>query len=143
MSYTIIREDVWVGEIEDQPGGLADALESVSKTNVDLEFIIARRAHDKPGKTVLFLTPQEGHSAAQAVEQAGLSKWTTAASLRIDGPNQPGLATTIGRTVGNAGLNMRGVSGARVGEHAQIHLAFDNVNDALKAREALDKALNG
>jgi hypothetical protein len=142
MSYTITKEDVWVGEIADQPGGLADKLEPISKAGVDLEFMIARRAHDKPGKTVLFLAPLAG-SAADAAQQVGLSKWTTAASICVKGPDRQGLGASIARTMGNAGLNMRGISAARIGDRAEFHIAFDSGSDADKAVDALTKALNG
>ena len=142
MAYEITREDVWVGEIQDRPGGLADTLEPLLDAGVDLEFMIARRAHDKPGSTVLFLAPLQGEEAARAAGRVGLSKWTTAASLRIDGPNGPGLGAVIARTVGNAGVNMRGVSGATLGDRAQVHIAFDSGTDADRAGQALTKALN-
>ena len=143
MAYEISKEDGWVGEVEDRPGGLADRLEPLSDAGVDLEFMIARRAHEKPGTTVLFLAPVQGEEGTRAAGRAGLSKWATAASLRIEGPNRPGLGAVIARTVGNAGINMRGVAGARLGERAQVHIAFDNGADADLAREALSKALNG
>jgi len=142
MAYEIMREDVWVGEVEDRPGGLADKLEPLSDVGVDLEFMIARRAHEKPGTTVLFLAPVQGEEATLAAGRVGLYKWTTAASLRIEGPNRPGLAAMIARTVGNAGVNMRGLAGARLGDRAQVHIAFDSGTDADKASQALAKALN-
>jgi hypothetical protein len=143
MSYTIAMEDVWVGELEDRPGDLARVLKPVSTAKVDLEFMIARRAHDKPGKTVLFVATERGEEAAQAAQRCGLHRWSNAASIRVDGPNQPGLAVTIGQALGDAGINMRGISGAKLGEQAQIHIAFDSSEDAEKASSALAAALNG
>ena len=143
MAYQIAREDIWVGELPDKPGGLADKLEPLSDAGVDLDFMIARRAHEKPGSTMLFVAPEQGEDFAGAAEKAGLTKWTTAASLRIEGLNRPGLAAMIARTVGNAGINMRGISGAKLGDRAQIHIAFNSGADAVKASQALEKALNG
>ncbi|UCG32764.1 MAG: ACT domain-containing protein [Phycisphaerales bacterium] len=143
MPYQIMREEVWVGEIEDRPGGLADKLEPLLEAEASLDFMIARRAHDKPGITKLFVAPLLGEGAARAAEKLGLSKWTTAASVCVEGLNRPGLAAAIARTLGNAGINMRGVSGARLGDRAQVHIAFDNAADADKAINILNKALNG
>ena len=92
---------------------------------------------------MLFLTPRKNQDITQAAEGAGLSKWTTAASLRIVGPDRPGLGAKIARAIGNAGVNMRGISGARLGDQAQVHIAFDSGTDADRASEALAKALNG
>ena len=40
MAYEITKEDVWVGEIEDRAGAVAEKLEAVSRAGVDLEFVI-------------------------------------------------------------------------------------------------------
>jgi hypothetical protein len=143
MPYQIMREDVWVGEVEDRPGGLADKLEPLLEAEASLDFMIARRAHDKPGTAVLFLAPLQGEGAARAAEKVGLSKWTTAASVCVEGLNRPGLAATIARTLGNAGINMRGISGARLGDRAQVHIAFESADEADSAIDALNKTLNG
>ncbi|MEE9294480.1 MAG: ACT domain-containing protein [Phycisphaerae bacterium] len=143
MAYQISAEDVWVGTIEDSPGGLAEKLEKASKAGVNLEFMIARRAPEEPGKGVVFLAPIGGEDAGQAAEQAGFSKWTTGHSLRIHGPDQPGLGAKIARAVADAGASMRGASAATLGEQVVFHLAFDSEADGEKARGALARALNG
>ena len=142
MAYRITKEDVWAGAIEDQPGGLAEKLETVSYTGVNLEFIIARRAPDKPGTGVVFLAPMRGEDATRAAELAGLSKWTTAYSLHIEGQDQPKLAAKITRTIANAGINMRGMSAAKIGGRAVFHLAFDSSSDADKASMVLTNVLS-
>lgn len=53
MAYEITQEDVWVGAIEDRAGALAEKLQAVSRIGVDLEFLIARRAPEKPGAGVV------------------------------------------------------------------------------------------
>ena len=60
MAYTIKKVDVWSGEIEDRPGGLAEKLASLGDAGANLEFIISRRAPDKPGTGVVFLTAIKG-----------------------------------------------------------------------------------
>ena len=60
MPYSIRKVDVWAAEIDDRPGGLADKLEALAKAGASLEFIVSRRAPDKPGKGVVFLTPVRG-----------------------------------------------------------------------------------
>ena len=57
MTLTITKAQVWAGDIEDQPGGLAAVLEPLGKAGVDLDFLIARRRAEKPGHGVVFLTP--------------------------------------------------------------------------------------
>jgi hypothetical protein len=142
MAYEITKEDVWVGEIEDRAGAVAEKLEAVSRVGVDLEFLIARRAPEKPGTGVLFMAPLRGEDSVRAALQAGLSQWTSAATLRVEGPNRPGLGALITWTVANEGISVRGISGAKLGERSVFYLAFDSATDADKASEALINALN-
>jgi len=142
MAYEITKEDVWVGEIEDRAGALAEKLEAVSRVGVNLEFVIARRAPDKPGTGVVFMAPFRGEDSVRAALQAGLSQWTSASTLRVEGPDRSGLGALITWTVANEGINMRGVSGAKLGERSVFYLAFDDPADADKAGEALTNALN-
>ena len=142
MAYQITKENVWVGEIEDRAGALAEKLEAVSRVGVNLEFMIARRAPEKPGTGVVFMAPFRGEESARVALQAGLSQWTSAATLRIEGPDRPGLGALITWTVANDGINVRGFSGAKLGDKSVFYLALDSANDADKAAEALGTALN-
>ena len=142
MAYVITKEDVWAGEIEDRAGAVAEKLEAVSRIGVDLEFVIARRAPDKPGTGVVFLAPFRGEDSTRAALQAGLSQWTSASTLRIEGPDRSGLGALIAWTVANEGINLRGFSGAKQGDRSVFYLAFDETVDADKATEALNNALN-
>lgn len=142
MAYQITKEDVWVGEIEDRAGAVAEKLEAVSRIGVNLEFVISRRAPDKPGTGVVFMAPLTGEESVRAALQAGLSQWTSAATIRIEGPDCSGLGALIAWTVANEGINLRGISGAKLGERSVFYLAFDSNADADRAAEALTGALN-
>jgi predicted amino acid-binding ACT domain protein len=142
MAYEITKEDVWVAEIEDRAGAVAEKLEALSRVGVNLEFMIARRAPDKPGKGVVFMAPFRGEDSVRGALQAGLSQWTSASTLRVEGPDRPGLGALITWTVANEGISMRGVSGAKLGQRSAFYLAFDSATDADRASEALVNALN-
>ena len=101
-----------------------------------------RRAPDKPGTGVVFTAPFRGEQSIRAALQAGLSQWTPAATLRIEGPDCSGLGTLIAWTVANEGINLRGISGAKLGERSVFYLALDGNADADRAAEALTGALN-
>ncbi len=143
MSYRITREDVWVGEIPDRPGAVAEKMEALSRVGVNLEFVIARRAPEAPGSGVVFLAPLSGEDSVRAALQAGLSARTSATTLRVEGADRSGLGALLTRTVANEDINLRGVSGARLGEHCVFYLAFDKAEDASRAADALAEALNG
>ena len=142
MAYVITKEDVWAGEIEDRAGAVAEKLEAVSRIGVDLEFVIARRAPEKPGTGVVFMAPFRGEESVRAALQAGLSQWTSASTLRVEGPDRSGLGALIAWAVANEGINLRGLSGAKLGERSVFYLAFDTAADADRASEALANALN-
>ncbi|MGH7774989.1 MAG: amino acid-binding protein, partial [Candidatus Binatia bacterium] len=66
MPYAVRKVDVWVAEIDDRPGGLAEKLEALVKAGANFEFVISRRAPEKPGKGVVFLTPIRGTAQKRA-----------------------------------------------------------------------------
>src|SRR5919201_3067904 len=126
MAYTVEKVDVWAGEIEDRPGGLADKLASLGGAGANLEFLVSRRAPDKPGTGVVFVTPLKGAKQRTAAQQAGLSTTDSLHSVRVEGPDRAGLGTTMTRALADAGINLRGVSAAALGRRAVTYLAFDS-----------------
>ena len=141
MAYSIRKVDVWAAEIDDRPGGLADKLEALAKAGASLEFIIARRQPDKPGTGVVFLTPLRGTKQTRAASEAGLSTTGSLHSVRVEGPDRPGLGTKMTRALAAAGINLRGVSAAALGRRSVSYFAFDNADDAANAMKLLKKAL--
>ena len=139
MKLDITREDVWSASIEDQPGRLAQKLEALSEAGVDLEFVIARRAHDKPGTGVVFVTPIKGAKQVKAARASGFDKALSLYSLRIAVADKPGLGAQLTKQVADAGINLRGFSGAAIGGRAVFHLAFESQADATKAVRCLKR----
>lgn len=143
MPYKITKVDVWAGTIKDRPGGLAEKLETLAHAKASLEFVVARRAPDKPGKGVVFLAPLRGAAQIRAAKKAGLSKAASLCSLRIEGPDKPGFGARITRLLADAGINMRGLSAAALGRKCVVYFAFDSAANATKASRVLKRALAG
>jgi hypothetical protein len=61
--------------------------------------------------------------------------------LRIDGPNRAGLGAIVTRVAADAGLNLRGFSGAVIGTKLVCYLAFESDSDAGLALRAIRKSL--
>ena len=141
MPYSIRKVDVWAAEIDDRPGGLAEKLEALAKAGASLEFIIARRAPDKPGKGVVFLTPVKTAKQKQAAGEAGFTTSSSLQSVRVEGPDRPGLGTKMTRALADAGINLRGVSAAALGRKSVTYFAFDSAEDAENGIKILKKAL--
>jgi hypothetical protein len=135
MPYTIDRVDVWAGTIKDRPGGVATVLDALAQAGANLEFVIARR--DSPGTGVVFVAPLKGAAQLRAAKNLGLRKAETLQSLRVEGPDKPGLGAQIARALAEAGVNLRGVSAAALGKRCVVYFAFDSQSEANKARQVL------
>jgi hypothetical protein len=141
MAYSIKKVDVWSGEIDDRPGGLGEKLAALTDSGANLEFLVSRRAPDKPGTGVVFITPIKGTKQKNAAQQAGLATTDSLHSVRIEGADRPGLGTKMTRALADAGINLRGVSAAALGRRAVTYLAFDSAADADTAIRVLKKTL--
>jgi len=136
MAFEITRIDVWVGEVEDRPGALAEKLEAVMRAGADLDFVIVRPAPDKPGVGILYLAPLFGKAQTQAAQEVDLRK-SHIQALRLLGPDRPGLSAGIARLMADAGLNISGLTGARVGDRCVFYLRFETESELTRAAQIL------
>ncbi len=132
MALNVTRVGVWVAGIEDQPGGLAAKLVPLAQAGANLEFVIARRAPEKPGTGVVFVTPIKGAKQMKAAAAAGFRKTSHLQSVRVEGRDKPGLGARIAEAVAAKGINLRGLSAAVIGRRFVAHLAVDRAADANK-----------
>lgn len=137
MAMKVGREDVWVASIEDRPGGLAGKLEALAAAGAQLEFVFARRAPDKPGTGVVFLTPIKDARQVKAAEQAGFHKSKSVQSVRVEGPDKPGLGAKFTKALAAKGINLRGLAAGVVGKRFVLHISLDSATDAAKATRVL------
>jgi hypothetical protein len=141
MAYTVKKVDVWAGEIADRPGGLASTLAALSSAGANIEFIVARRAPDKPGTGVVFMTPIKGTKQKSAAQNVGLATSESLHSVRVEGPDRAGLGGMMADALAGAGINLRGISAAALGRRAVSYLAFDSAADSDGAVRVLRKTL--
>ena len=139
MALQVTKQDVWAGDLQDQPGDLARVLESLGEAGGDVECVIARRSPDRPGMGVVFVSPVKGKKVQQAATAAGLSKAANIATLRVEGPDKPGLGGRITRAIADAGVNVRGVSAAVLGNKFVVYIGFDTDADASAAAKAIKR----
>ncbi|HEY7164760.1 MAG TPA: ACT domain-containing protein [Candidatus Binatia bacterium] len=141
MAYDVRKVDVWAGEIQDRPGGLLQKLSNLSAAGANFEFLISRRAPDKPGTGVVFLTPITGAKQKTAARSAGLSTTESLHSVRVEGPDRAGLGEKMTQALADADINLRGISAAAIGRRAVTYFAFDTAADAATAIRVLKKLL--
>ncbi len=137
MALKVRRVDTWAAALEDKPGSLAAKLEALAKAGVNLQFMIARRAPDRPGMGVVFVTPITGAKGRRAAEQAGFQKTESLHTVEVQGTDKAGRASAQTQALANAGLNLRGVSGAAIGTKFIAYVALDTQEDADKAVKVL------
>ena len=133
MNVIAEHEEVWVASMEDKPGALGVKLAALADAGADLGFIIARRSPEKPGTGVVFVTPLRGDRETEAAAEEGFSVSSHMHSVRVEGRNEPGIAAKVTQRIGQAGLNLRGFSGAVIGTQYVMHLAFETTEAAQKA----------
>jgi len=142
MPLKVTKTDVWAADIQDTPGGLAEALGQLAAGGANLDCVIARRKPDQPGVGIAFVTPLSGKGVLAAARRAGFNHAGRIATLKIEGSNKRGLGHAITRAVGDAGVSMRGLSAAVIGNKFVAYLGFDNdraASIAARAIKALDR----
>lgn len=139
MPVKVTPVEYWSRKIEDRAGGAAEVLGPLARAKVNLEFALARRTPEEPGKGILYVAPVKGARAEGAARGAGLGK-ADLAGLRVEGENRPGAGHAIAEALGRAGISFRGLAAAGVGRRYVCYLAFDRAEDARRAAEVL-KAL--
>ena len=134
-SKDVLHRDAGEGttSIKDKPGSLASKLSALDSAGVNLEFVIGRRAPEKSGKWVSFVTPIKGASGCQAARQRGFERMKSIYTLRNQGPDKPGQGARIAQALADKGLNARGLSAAAIGNQFLAHIALDSATDATEA----------
>ena len=140
MELLVERVDVWAATIEDKPGALSGVLTALREAGADLQFVIARRAPDKPGTGVVYVTPLQNDREIRAAAQVGFNVAHSLHSVRIMGSDQPGAAAALIRKLSDGGINLRGFSASAIGTQFVAYVALDSLDDANKATEIMKQA---
>ena len=137
MALNVTRLDIWAASIEDRPGGVSEKLGPLAEAGAELEYVLARRAPDKPGTGVLFVSPVKGAKQIAAAKRAGFHKSKSIKAVRVEGRDKPGLGAKITEALAAKNINIRGLSAAVLGKRFVLHLALDSAADASKAARIL------
>ena len=140
MDLLVESVDVWAASIEDRPGSLADVLTALRETGADLQFIVARRAPEAPGKGVVFVTPLQGDREVQAAADAGFNVTRKLHSVRVMGRDRPGIASKLAQRLADARINLRGFAASVIGTQFVAYFAVDSAEDVNKAIPILERA---
>ncbi len=133
--YQVAPIDIWVKEVRNRPGELADILSQLKAAGSNLEFVVAR-PHDA-GSSVVFVAPLLSDQEIRAAKQLGLEKSANMHAVRVGGSDEAGLGARVTRILAEAKINVRGLTGAAIGGRSVIYVRFESSSDAQRGREAL------
>lgn len=137
MTFKTTRMDVWVAPIDDAPGGLARTLRAIAETGASLDCVLARREGATKGKGVLFITPLHGKEQLDNADQIGLHRASHVNTLKIEGEDHPGIGAELTRVVGEAGINLHGLTAMVMGRRFVCYASFDTLADLERAEQAI------
>jgi len=139
VAYKISRETVWAGDLLNRPGMVARVLEAVRNAGGNLEFVVARKVSANTAR--LFVAPVKGAKLVRAAREVGLSPADSMHTVRILGPDRPGLGADLTRAIADAGINIRGLSSAAMAKQSVCLLAFATDAEAKSAIKVVKKSL--
>ncbi|MBV8208670.1 MAG: amino acid-binding protein [Burkholderiaceae bacterium] len=137
MELLVERVDVWAAPISDKPGALSALLKTLHRAGADLSFVIARRAPDKPGTGVVFVTPLHGEREIRAASEAGFNVTQSLHSIRIMGLDKAGILAELTQALSEGGINLRGLSASVVGSQFVAYVGVDSLEDINHAMHVL------
>jgi len=140
VDQIVERVSVWSASLMDKPGGLSNILNCLDEAGVDLDFIIARRSPEEPGTGIVFISPLRGDREVRAASTLGFAISGSIAAVRVEGANEPGAAARLTDLISDADINMRGFSGAVLGNKYIAYIGFDTPGDANKAARIIEEA---
>ena len=139
MDLEVERVNVWAATIQDETGALASLLKGLQKAGADLQFVIARRSPDRPGKGVVFVAPLLGEQETVAASLLGFNVTQSLQSIRVRGQDRAGIIADLARALAEGGISLRGVSASVIGSQFIAFMGFDSPDDVTKAIEILGR----
>jgi hypothetical protein len=91
----IEKIDIWTVEIEDKPGATTRPFNALAEAGADLQFVLARRQPDKPGKGILFVSPIKGAKQEAAARREGFAQRADVVGVRVEGVNLRALIANV------------------------------------------------
>ena len=138
MELILDSVDVWAAPIQEGPGRLAPLLTGLREAGADLELIIARRTPEGPGAGVAFVAPLRGDREIAAAADLGFNLTRSVASLRIQGPDRPGVAAELTQKLAAADLPLLGLSAAVIGSQFIMYIRLESMADVERAKRVLE-----
>lgn len=141
MNLKTAHVDLWTTKIADEPGSLARTLRAIADYGGDLDFVVARRIPENPGRGMVLVAPLVGHEQLNNASEAGLRRAEDLPTLKIEGDDSPGAGAKIMKVIADAGVNLHEISTVVLGNRFVCYAGFDSIADRERAEMAI-KALS-
>ena len=141
MGISIKKGMLWRGEVDNEPGTFARALEPFSRNSTNLQIVVGYSSAKPGGKGTVEIYPVTDEKSKKAAAESGLSAASESACLIIEGDDQPGIIHKMAQAIAAAKINLHFAMCQSVDKKFQAFLGFQN-NDDAKLAEQLIKALN-
>jgi predicted amino acid-binding ACT domain protein len=138
MAMTVKEITLWRREIDNQPGVLAQVLDPLADSRVDLTVLMAYRFTGNEARGAVELYPVAGKKATVAARAAGLTPADIPALL-VAGVDRPGIGYATTRAIADAGINLAFLVAQVVGAKFSAVYGFDNESDRRRAVNLLRK----
>ena len=138
MTFKVTRAYVLAAELEDEPGGLVLRLKALADSGANLDCIVARRRPDKKGGGVVYVSTTNIKRLYKDAGEAGFVETPSAPTLKIEGPDRPGLGAELAKVIGDAKVSMNGLTATTTGHRFTCFIGFDTESDLESAKVALE-----
>ncbi len=140
MAITIKKITLWRRDVDNKAGALAQVLEPLARSGVDLQVCMGYRIPGHEDRAVVELAPVTGGKAVKAAQAAGLSAAASIPTLLVTGDNRPGLGHDLAQAIAAAGINMAFLVAQVVGRRYSSIFGFATEADAAAAMKLIKKA---
>lgn len=140
MAISIRPVTLWRSEVENRPGVLASTLEHLARSGANLQVVMAYRYPGNESRAAIEVHPVAGKKPTAAAQAAGLTA-SGIPTLRLEGPDRPGLGYATSKAITDAGVNIAFFVTQVIGNRYSTVIGFDSEADARKAAAAVRKAL--
>jgi len=139
MDLIVEGMEVWAAPIMEGPGSLATMLAGLKEAGADLELVIARRTPEEPEAGVVFITPLRGDREIAAATDLGFNVTRSVSSLRVVGPDRPGIAAELAQKLAERGIPLLGLSVAVIGPSFVLHARLESMAEVERAKRILEE----
>jgi hypothetical protein len=138
MAITVKKTFLWKKELDNHPGAMAEALETLAEGDADLQLVMVYRFPDAH-KGAIEVHPILGRKLISAAKSAGFAQ-SHIPVLLVEGDDRQGLGYALAKAIGDAGISVSFLMAQVVGRRYAAIFGFKNDDDAAKAVTLIKKA---